>query len=189
MSDPTYEISCCGGVHTYGPGCGMTVPMFPGADLEQPCPLSTLDPVLTTVRVKVKRLHEGATIPKVMRRGDAAADLCAVHGGSVPVGGRRTILTGIAFELPPGYRGRIYSRSGLGSKRGLDVGAGLIDCNFRGEVGVVLINNGDHPFYYKPGDRIAQIAIERYDHPEFDEVEVLADTNRGDGAWGSSGIS
>lgn len=138
------------------------------------------------VEIRFKRIAERATVPRVMQDGDVAADLYSAADLEIPARGRAVVSTGIVLELPEGFRARIYGRSGLGARHGIDVGAGLIDQSFRGEIGVLLFNHGDTPFQVRTGDRIAQLAVERYLHPEFVEVAEVAATDRTDG-WGSSG--
>lgn len=91
------------------------------------------------------------------------------------------------MEIPLGYGGFIWDRSGLAVREGLTVLGGVIDSNYRGEIGVVLLNTGEQDYYVQPGDRIAQIAFFPVWTPVFDEVDELDDTERGEGAWGSTG--
>lgn len=102
---------------------------------------------------------------------------------------RKTISTGLRLEIPEGYYGRVAPRSGLAAKNGIDVLAGVVDSGYRGEVNVVLHNTDkSNTFFVQPGDRIAQIIIERHYNMEFVEVvDELSDTSRGDGGFGSSG--
>lgn len=146
-----------------------------------------LSPVPTRVRVAMKRLTSLARVPEVMHDGDAAADLYAAAAGEIPPGGRAVVPTGLALALPAGTRGRILPRSGLAKDHGIDVGAGLIDQGYRGEIGVLLFNHGDHPFRFAPGDRIAQLAIEPSWTPHFEEAVEFDATPRQHGAWGSTG--
>lgn len=103
--------------------------------------------------------------------------------------GRRTLVkTGIAMALPRGTYGRVAPRSGLAFKHGIDVMAGVIDSDYRGEVGVILVNLGEDTFVIKHGDRIAQLVIERF-YPCYPfEVLDLTATNRGHGGYGSTGV-
>jgi deoxyuridine 5'-triphosphate nucleotidohydrolase len=103
----------------------------------------------------------------------------------IPAYGRGLVSTGIALELPEGYRAKIHSRSGLSLKHGIEAGAGLIDQGYRREIGVILYNHGGEDFCIARGDRIAQIAIERFELPELIEVEDFEDTGRG--GFGSTG--
>lgn len=116
-----------------------------------------------------------------------AADLYSAVDLVIQARGRAVVPTDVAIELPSGYRGRIFPRSGLAARHGIDVGAGLIDESYRDAIGVLLFNHSDEPFQIRAGDRIAQLAVEPYVLPEFREVEQVAGTARTPG-WGSSGL-
>ncbi|HEY9897757.1 MAG TPA: dUTP diphosphatase [Pantanalinema sp.] len=139
------------------------------------------------VSVRFQRLSEAAIAPRVSQAGDVAADLFAAASVRVPARGRAMVPTDIALELPPGFRARVHSRSGLSLKHGIEAGAGLIDNSYRHAVGVLLYNFSDDDYHVTPGDRIAQLCVERYTEPRFEEVESVAATRRTTG-WGSSGI-
>lgn len=142
---------------------------------------------LDSVTVRFQRLSEAAIAPRVSQAGDVAADLFAASPVRVPARGRAMVPTDVALELPPGFRARIHSRSGLSLKHGIEAGAGLIDNSYRHAVGVLLYNFSDDDYHVAPGDRIAQICIERYTEPRFEEVASVGLTARTTG-WGSSGI-
>lgn len=99
------------------------------------------------------------------------------------------VKTDIQIEVPEGTYGRVAPRSGLAWKNFIDVGAGVIDQDYRGNVGVILFNHSDTPFEIKKGDRIAQLILERIVHPVVVEAETLSDTNRGAGGFGSTGTN
>lgn len=138
------------------------------------------------VAIRTQRLKPGAILPTVSQSGDVAADLYAAEAVMIPARGRKLVDTGIAIELPAGFRARIHSRSGLSLKHGIECGAGLIDNGYRDAIGVLLYNHSDQDYPVQAGDRIAQICIERYDEPRFEEVEAVTATGRSSG-WGSSG--
>ena len=96
--------------------------------------------------------------------------------------------TGLSISFPTGLYARIAPRLGLALKKFVDVGAGVIDGDYRGEVGVVLFNHGDQDFEVKMGDRIAQLILEKIDTPPVEEVQDLDDTVRGSGGFGSTGV-
>lgn len=102
---------------------------------------------------------------------------------------RTVIPTGLAISLPHGYEAQIRARSGLSLKRGITPanGIGTIDADYRGEVGVILVNLSNEPFEITPDMRIAQMVIARYETAEWDEVEQLDATERGEGGYGSTG--
>lgn len=103
---------------------------------------------------------------------------------------RKLIPTGLYLELPAGYEAQIRPRSGMALKRGLTVlnTPGTIDADYRGEVGVILINLSGEPQTIEPGERICQMVIARHEQPEIEEVEVLSETERGEGGFGHSGV-
>lgn len=141
--------------------------------------------------VKVKRLHPNAIIPQRQTAGAACFDIHALHGSEVLAGGATGFLTGLAFEIPDGWVLKIYSRSGHGFKNLVCLvnGTGVIDADYRGEVHVKLINHGDKLFVVNAGDRIAQAMLERVEPVEFVVVDDLSETERGDGGFGSTGVS
>jgi dUTP pyrophosphatase len=141
---------------------------------------------MDSVTIRLQRRHPDATVPRVMQHGDVAADLYACAPAVVPARGRALVDTGLVLELPEGFRARIHSRSGLSLKHGIEAGAGLIDQGYRHPVGVLLYNHSDQDFPVAAGDRIAQLCIERYTHPLFEEVAEVAASERTAG-WGSSG--
>jgi dUTP pyrophosphatase len=101
------------------------------------------------------------------------------------------VRTGVKLEIPNGYVGLVHPRSGLALNHGITVlnAPGTIDSGYRGEVGVVLQNTTHIPFAVKPGDRIAQLLIQKVETVKFEFVDVLDDTERGDGGFGSTGVS
>lgn len=141
-----------------------------------------------TVEIRLQLTHPAARAPRVVQEGDVAADLHACEAAVVPARGRAIVPTGVALELPPGFRARVHSRSGLAARHGIEAGAGLIDQGFRLPIGVLLHNLSDSDYAVAVGDRIAQLCIERYTHPAFTVVPTIEGTSRTAG-WGSSGVS
>ena len=140
--------------------------------------------------LKVKRITDipSTTLPAPTegRTEDAGYDLRAVGHFTLVPGARAVIPIGFAVEIPQGFYGRIAPRSGFAVSHGIDVLAGVVDSNYRDEVGVVLINHGDEPFTVEVGMRIAQLIIEPYVKPEVEEVAVLTGPDR-HGGFGSTG--
>jgi len=103
---------------------------------------------------------------------------------------RRLIPTGLHIALPPGYEAQVRPRSGLALKHGITVlnAPGTVDADYRGDIGVVLINLSDQDFTVNDGERIAQMVIARHETAEFVEVEVLSETGRGEGGYGHTGV-
>lgn len=139
--------------------------------------------------LRFKKLSEKAFTP--IRGSDKAAgfDLKSAYNLTIPARGRGLCMTDIQISLPNGCYGRVAPRSGLAVKEGIDVGAGVIDEDYRGNVGVILFNHSDKDFEIKEGDRIAQLICERIFYPEIIEVDELDDTTRGTGGFGSTGIN
>lgn len=141
--------------------------------------------------VNIKITGPNHLIPVYAKDGDAGADLKASEGGYVPARGSALIKTGISLAIPKGYVGLVHPRSGLALKQGLTVlnAPGTIDSGYRGEVGVILHNTSDVDVYVHEGDRIAQLVIQKFERAEFEIVDVLNETERGNGGFGSSGVS
>ncbi|XP_054693485.1 deoxyuridine 5'-triphosphate nucleotidohydrolase, mitochondrial isoform X1 [Grus americana] len=140
-----------------------------------------------TARLRFTKLSENASAPS---RGSARAagyDLYSAYDCVIPPMEKAVVKTDIQIALPSGCYGRVAPRSGLAAKHFIDVGAGVIDEDYRGNVGVVLFNFGKENFEVKKGDRIAQLICERIYYPELEEVQALDDTERGEGGFGSTG--
>jgi dUTP pyrophosphatase len=140
--------------------------------------------------VKFNKLSDSAKVPSRANPTDAGADIYSIEQCIIQPLERKAISTGIRMEIPEGYYARIAPRSGLAVKNGIDVLAGVVDSSYRGEIKVVLYNSDkSNSFFVNPGDRIAQLIIEK--HYNFDLIEVveeLSDTDRGSGGFGSTGI-
>ncbi|CAN6287295.1 unnamed protein product [Urochloa humidicola] len=150
---------------------------------EPPQKISKFAPLL-----KVKKLSEKAVLPS---RGSALAagyDLSSAAEMVVPARGKALVPTDLSIAIPEGTYARIAPRSGLALKHSIDVGAGVVDADYRGPLGVILFNHSDADFAVKPGDRIAQMIIEVIATPEVAEVEDLDATVRGEGGFGSTGV-
>lgn len=142
----------------------------------------------TSPLLKVKKLSDKAVLPS---RGSALAagyDLSSAAEAIVPARGKALVPTDLSIAIPEGTYARVAPRSGLALKHSIDVGAGVIDADYRGPVGVVLFNHSDVDFAVKPGDRIAQMIIQVVVTPEVAEVEDLDATVRGEGGFGSTGV-
>ena len=138
--------------------------------------------------IKIKLLNDAAKIPTKAHKSDAGWDLYASYT-SQPVypHKRRLVSTDISIAITDGYCGLIWPRSGLSVKKGIDVLAGVIDSGYRGEIKVCLLNTSDQIVHIHPGDRIAQLIIQKVEDVKFLEVDNLDDTDRGEGGFGSSG--
>ena len=142
-------------------------------------------------KIAVKKLDERAVLPTYGSEAAAGADLYAVLDEELTILPAETklIKTGLAMEIPEGYAGLIYARSGLASKRGLAPAnkVGVVDADYRGEVMVALHNHSSKPQTVAPGERIAQLVVAPFLKAEFAFAEELEDTVRGAGGFGSTG--
>jgi dUTP pyrophosphatase len=139
-------------------------------------------------QLKFKKLSENAILPTRANPTDAGLDLYAAKRQQIFGQGHRALIeTGVSVEIPEGHYGRIAPRSSLALNHGVDVMAGVVDASYRGPVGVVLINHGEHAVDINPGDRIAQLIIEKIETPVAVWAEDLDETERGEGGFGSTG--
>ena len=151
-----------------------------------------MDPTIAPVLpVPLRRLDPDLPVPGYAHHGDAGADLLAREGVVLRAGGGRALVpTGVAVALPEGYAGFVQPRSGLALKHGVTClnTPGLIDCGYRDELKVLLVNTDpDADYEIHRGDRIAQLVIQRVEQADFTVVDELPDTTRGGGGFGSTG--
>ena len=143
------------------------------------------------VSIKVKNTS-GLPLPAYQTEHSAGMDLLAANEADVTIapGERAIISTGLYIELPEGYELQIRGRSGLAAKSGIMPanGVGTIDADYRGEVGVILLNTSKEPFTVHRGDRIAQAVVAQFEHAVWEEASELSETERGTGGFGSTGI-
>ena len=143
------------------------------------------------MKVGIKKLNKDAKIPVYGSKYAAGADLyaCLEEPLVIAPGCTAVVPTGVALELPVGYAGLIYARSGLATKQGLAPAnkVGVVDCDYRGEVMVALYNHSAEARTVNSGDRIAQLVITPYITADFEECAELSDTERGAGGFGSTG--
>ncbi|XP_058059837.1 deoxyuridine 5'-triphosphate nucleotidohydrolase [Anopheles bellator] len=139
--------------------------------------------------LKFAKLSEHAFPPTKGSAKAAGYDLKSAHDYTVPARGKQLVMTDIQVHVPEGCYGRVAPRSGLAVKNFIDVGAGVVDEDYRGNVGVVLFNHAETDFVVKRGDRIAQFICERIAYPELEELPALNETERAAGGFGSTGIN
>ena len=143
------------------------------------------------MEVKIKKMNERAHLPTFGTDFSAGADLYCAENGKLAINGGETVFldTGIAMEIPDGYVGLVFARSGLACKNGLRLcnSVGVIDADYRGEIKVVLHNDSEYVREIKPGERVAQMIIMPYPKVIFTEVEELSDTVRGVSGCGGTG--
>ena len=143
---------------------------------------------MSVLKLYVKKLSQNATLPNRNSPMAAGYDLSSAKLVVVPARGKALVPTDLAIALPDGVYGRVAPRSGLAWKSHIDVGAGVIDQDYRGNVGIVLFNHSAEDFKIGVGDRVAQLILERIAFADVEEVEDLTTTDRGAGGFGSTGI-
>jgi len=139
------------------------------------------------MKLEVQRLSDNAVLPSRATPGSAGLDLYSVQPRMIHYGSVSAIPTGVAVSIPAGYVGLIWPRSGLSAKHGIDVLAGVIDCDYRGEIKVVLTKTTFGYTRIDEGSRIGQLVIQQYEYMEPVEVDSLGNTHRGFNGFGSSG--
>jgi dUTP pyrophosphatase len=137
------------------------------------------------LQIRVKRLSQQAPLPRKANPGDLGYDLFSVESVTLPPGATTPVHTGIAVELPESWGALVKDRSSMALK-GITTRAGVIDGGYRGEIIVVLHNEGDQPYSIQTGDKIAQLVPLPVTEWDVIEVEELSETKRGDGGFGSS---
>lgn len=143
------------------------------------------------MKLKIRKLHQLAIIPKYEHSNDSGLDLFSIEEIKIPSGESRLIHTGISIELPQGTEAQVRPRSGLALKYQITVlnTPGTVDEGYRGEIGVILINHGKSLFKVTEGMKIAQMVITPVIHVEVEEVDNLSHTSRGTGGFGSTGMT
>lgn len=145
------------------------------------------------MRLSIVKLRDDAILPAYQTVGAAGADLHACLDEAVVLRPleRKVIPTGLALSIPEGFEIQIRARSGMSIKHGITMvnGIGTIDADYRGELGILLINVSQEDFVIEPGMRVAQMVLARYEKVEWDQVNELDTTERGTGGYGSSGTS
>ncbi|MDD5547672.1 MAG: dUTP diphosphatase [Candidatus Pacebacteria bacterium] len=139
------------------------------------------------MKIKIKKLHPDAKVPKFAKKSDAGMDLFSLNEHIIQPDQIVLINTGIAMEIPEGHVGLIWDKSGLSTKAGVKTLAGVIDAGYRGDVTVCLINLSKEECHIEKGVKVAQILIQKIEQPEIEEAEELSETDRGAGGFGSTG--
>jgi dUTP pyrophosphatase len=143
---------------------------------------------MSVEKMQVKKLSEFAIIPTRGSKYAAGFDLSSAYDTKVQSHGVQIVKTDLSISIPKNTYARIAPRSGLAVKKFIDTGAGVIDYDYRGAVGVVLFNHSEFDFVIKRGDRIAQLILERICMADIEEVTELSITDRGEGGFGSTGV-
>ena len=142
------------------------------------------------MNVKIKRLSEDAKIPEFAHEGDSGVDLYSIEDTEIEAGERKLIKTGLKIAMPIGLEAQVRPKSGLAIKHGITVlnTPGTIDSGYRGEIGVILINQSNEKYKIEKGKKIAQMVFAKVETPEFEEVDDLDETSRNQGGFGSTGL-
>jgi len=138
-------------------------------------------------RLNIKKLHSDAVLPSFAHESDAGMDIYSLEEVSIQPNERVQIKTGLAFEVPDGYVGLVWDKSGLSHKYGLKTLGGVLDSGYRGELFVGLINLSQEVYVLEKGHKVAQLLIQKIEHPLIVEVAELSETKRGKGGFGSTG--
>ena len=139
------------------------------------------------MKIKVKKIGERVGDFSYAKESDAGFDLCASVRTVLTPGVQTAVPSGVALEIPTGYVGLIWDKSGLSIKYGLKTLGGVVDAGYRGEVMVGMINLSDTEHIFEKGDKVAQMLIQKVEHATFEVVDELSDTERGATGFGSSG--
>lgn len=137
--------------------------------------------------LKVLKLNANAVLPRYALEGDAGLDLFASEKSEIPPMSRALVPTGVAMEIPQGFVGLVWDKSGLAAKSGVKTMAGVVDSCYRGEVKVALMNFSRKKVSFNAGDKIAQMLIQKIEIVRVREAVKLTDTSRGKGGFGSTG--
>jgi dUTP pyrophosphatase len=157
--------------------------------LKMPSPIKKPRVDVSPDTLQVAKLTEHAIIPTRGSKLAAGYDLYSAYEYSIPPRGKILAKTDIQIKVPHGTYGRVAPRSGLAWKQHIDIGAGVVDEDYRGNLGVVMFNHSEVEVNIKAGDRIAQLVCEKISYPEIQELETLDDTERGEGGFGSTGTN
>ena len=141
------------------------------------------------VKIKIKKIKDNAIIPKYAHEGDAGVDLYSTEDYLLKPGERILVSTGIKIAIPKGYEAQVRPKSGLAIKNGLSIvnTPGTIDSPYRGEVQIIAINLGKENIKIEKQTKVAQMVINKIEEAEFEEVDELDSTTRGEGGFGSTG--
>jgi dUTP pyrophosphatase len=139
------------------------------------------------MKLKIKKLNQEATLPNYAHENDAGFDLFSVETIEIAPMFRVQVSTGLAMEIPDGFVGLIWDKSGLSHKHGLKILGGVIDAGYRGEIKIGIINLDTEKYILEKGHKVAQMIIQKRELCEIEEVDELSDTLRGEGGFGSTG--
>jgi dUTP pyrophosphatase len=139
------------------------------------------------MQLQIKKLHPDAKLPSFAHATDAGMDLCTTETFILQPQAHRKVPTGLAFAIPPGYVGLLWDKGGVSMVRHIKTMGGVLDSDYRGELHIGIVNLGTEAQEFSIGDKIAQLLIQKVEHPEIVEVVELDETGRGEGRFGSTG--
>ena len=139
------------------------------------------------MKLKVKRVISDAKLPSYAKKGDAGMDLYASESITLKSMERGTVKTGIAVEIPEGYVGLVWDKSGLSHTHGIKTLGGVVDAGYRGEVKIGVVNLSDETYMFEKYHKIAQLLVQKVEHVEIQEVKELSESERGHNGFGSTG--
>lgn len=143
------------------------------------------------MKIKIKKLNSDAILPSYAHKGDAGMDVYSCEDCMIYPRDRKAVSTGLSFEIPQGSEIQVRPKSGLVLNHGLTLlnAPGTLDSGYRGELKIILFNTSKEVYEVKKGQKIAQIILARYEEAEIEETEELSVTERGEGGFGSTGLS
>ena len=139
------------------------------------------------MQIKIKKLHSEAKLPSYAHPGDAGMDIFAIEKTVIKPGEHLAVKTGVSMEIPKGYVGLVWDKSGLSIKEGLKILGGVIDSGYRGEIMIGMINLSKKKYIFEAGHKVAQILIQKIESPKILESSSLVKSKRGHGGFGSTG--
>ena len=138
--------------------------------------------------IRFQKILDEAVIPHYAHPGDAGLDIFSAEDAVINAGERKSVRTGLKMEMPEGFVGLVWDKSGLALKNGIKTMAGVIDAGYRGEIGIVLVNLSEQDYKVEKGQKIAQMLIQKIELAEIEEARELSETKRSEGGFGSTGL-
>lgn len=139
------------------------------------------------MKLKIKKINKDACLPEFAHPDDAGMDLFSIEDKNLKAGEKYLFQIGVALEIPTGFVGLIWDKSGLAANSGIKTMGGVIDAGYRGEIKITILNTSKKIYQIKKGDKIAQILIQKIEHPKIIEADELSNAERNDKGFGSTG--
>lgn len=141
------------------------------------------------IKIKIVKIDSDVPLPQYANSGDAGLDLYSIEDVVLKPGERRAIATGIKMEIPDGYVGLVWDKSGVALNSGVKTMGGVVDSGYRGEVRAIIINLSDKDFMIKKYSKVAQMIIQKFEQVGIETVNEISESERGDGGFGSTGLA